>query len=89
MELKDFITKVSDKCGNTKYIPIINEEQFNQVVLLIKKRNDIKKKMLTTSDKRSFDLVSNFLILEECCKAFKVNRLDMWFLIKELQTLLK
>lgn len=88
MKLEDFITYVSTKGGNTRYIPPINEEQFEQIVLLIKKSKTIKKKM-NSSDKASFGLVGNFLILEECCKAFQVKRLDMWFIIKELQILLK
>lgn len=87
MTLKDFINQVSTKGGNTEYIPPINEEQFNQILFLVKKSNSIKNRM-TTSDKNSFQLISNFLLLEECCKAFQIKKLEMWFIIKELNILL-
>lgn len=87
MTLQDFINHVSTQCGNVKYIPPINEEQFNQVVLLVKKSNAIKKKMVTP-DKNSFKSISNFLLVEECSKAFKVGKFDIWFIIRELQIII-
>lgn len=67
MRLEDFIIRVSAKCGDSKYIPPVNEEQFNQIVLKIQERK-----------------VNNSILLRECCKEFKLNHFDIWFIIKEL-----
>lgn len=83
MKLEDFVIYVSAKCGSSKYVPPINEEQFDKLVLLIKRSKSIEKQT------NSSPLMGNFLILEECCKSFNVNKLDLWFLVKELRRLLK
>lgn len=87
MTLQNFINQVSAKCGSVKYIPPVNEEQFNQIVVLVKKSHTIKKRM-ATPDKNSFNSISNFLLVEECSKTFGVGKFDIWFIIRELNILL-